>query len=115
MPRYKDVYELANEVGWMYALVVAAAKRAKQLREGRQKVVASESGNPLTIAIQELLEGKVQVRPPGETDQESEGEPQLVEVVAVDGSGVVVSEVPPVEDEAGDEAEPADQPDEGDA
>jgi hypothetical protein len=38
-----------------------------------------------------------------------------VEVVAVDGSGVVVSEVPPVEDEAGDEAEPADQPDEGDA
>ena len=84
MARFKDVYELADETGGMYALVVAAAKRAKQLREGRQPVVQSDSGNPLTIAIQELLDGKVLVRPPGAVDEEPAPETEIVEVTARD-------------------------------
>ncbi|MGQ9733325.1 MAG: DNA-directed RNA polymerase subunit omega [Candidatus Zipacnadales bacterium] len=82
MPRYRDVHELAQEVGGMYALVVAAAKRAKQLREGRYPVVDTQSTNPLTIALQELLEGKVIVRPPGEVADEPVPQTEIVEVVA---------------------------------
>ncbi|MBM3501442.1 MAG: DNA-directed RNA polymerase subunit omega [Armatimonadetes bacterium] len=82
MPRYKDVHDLAGEVGGMYALVVAAAKRAKQLREGRQAVVESGSGNMLTVAIRELLEGKVIVRPPGAVEEEPAPETEIVQVVA---------------------------------
>ena len=82
MPRYKDVYELAADVGGMYALVVAAAKRAKQLREGRPPLVQCESNNTLTIAIQELLEGKIVVRPPGATDEEPGAQTEIVEVAA---------------------------------
>lgn len=78
MRSQKSVHELAEEVGGMYALVVAAAKRAKQLREGRQPVTKTQSANPLTIALQELLEGKIIVRPPGEKD-ETDSEPVVVE------------------------------------
>jgi DNA-directed RNA polymerase subunit omega len=82
MSRYREVYELAAEVGGMYALVVATARRAKQLREGRQPVVESTSGNPLTISIQEFLEGRVVVRPPGAADEEPTAETEVVEVAA---------------------------------
>ena len=92
MPRYKDVYELAHEVGGMYALVVGSAKRAKQLREGRQSVVKSDSANPLTVALHELLDGHVVVRPPGAAEEEQAEDEQRVEIVAVDGTGVSVAE-----------------------
>lgn len=82
MPRYKNVYELAAEVGGMYALVVATAKRAKQLREGRPPLVKCDSNNPLTIAIQEFLEGKVIVRPRGAADEEPGVETEIVEVAS---------------------------------
>lgn len=83
MRSQKSVHELAEEVGGMYALVVAAAKRAKQLREGRQPVTSADSANPLTVALQELLEGKVVVRPPGEKD-ETDAEAEVVEVAGAD-------------------------------
>lgn len=106
MARYKDVYELADEAGGMYALVVAAAKRAKQLREGRQPVVQSDSNNPLTIAIQELLEGKVLVRPPGEVDEEPAPQTEIVEVTAP-GLQAQGTEVGAQEAEAEDEEDPS--------
>ena len=86
MPRYKDVYELAEEVGGMYSLVVAAAKRAKQIREGRQPVIEINSANPLTIAIEELLQGKVQVRPIEEEPEEPMADTEVVEVLGADMS-----------------------------
>lgn len=100
MRRYKDVYELAAEVGGMYALVVATAKRAKQLREGRPPLVQCNSNNPLTIAIQEFLEGKVVVRPPGAADEEATPETEVVEVASPD----VQAKSAQVPEEAEDEA-----------
>jgi DNA-directed RNA polymerase subunit omega len=78
MQRKKTIEDLAEDAGGMFALVVAAAKRAKQLKEGRQRVTECPSANPLTIAIQELVDGKVLVRPPGEKDGAAEagGEPE---------------------------------------
>ena len=93
----KSVHELAEEVGGMYALVVGAAKRAKQLREGRQRVTESASANPLTVALQEIVEGKIVVRPPGEKD-EPEAEAEVVEVSGAEA-----------EAEDGEEAEPSEE------
>jgi DNA-directed RNA polymerase omega subunit len=84
MRSQKSVHELAEEVGGMYALVVAAAKRAKQIREGRQPVTSTDSSNPLTIALQELLDGKIVVRPPGEKE-ETEAGSEAAEVSSGEG------------------------------
>lgn len=110
----KSVHQLAEEVGGMYALVVAAAKRAKQLREGRQPVTTCDSSNPLTIALQEMLEGKVVVRPPGEKD-EPDAEAEIVEVAGeeVESETVGEDETEEEPDEvAADEADAADEAEE---
>jgi DNA-directed RNA polymerase subunit omega len=44
-----------------YALVMAVAKRAKQLREGAPKLVESKSRNSITIALAEITSGKVRM------------------------------------------------------
>jgi DNA-directed RNA polymerase subunit omega len=112
MSRYKDVYELADETGGMYALVVAAAKRAKQLREGRQPVVSAGSANPLTVAIQELLDGRVMVRPPGAVDEEPAPQTEVVEVSSRD---LQVQIVQPEADDAESDDEDAEPSEDAEA
>jgi DNA-directed RNA polymerase subunit omega len=50
-----------NKVGSKYSLVIAVAKRAKQIREGSPIMVDSESTNPIVIAMEEIAAGKVNV------------------------------------------------------
>ena len=57
---------LEERVGSKYALVIVAAKRARQLKEGLPQFVRGSSGNPLTIALEEVAEGKVTALPPEE-------------------------------------------------
>jgi DNA-directed RNA polymerase subunit omega len=40
-----------------YALVIVAAKRARQIKDGARRLVPSTSSNPLTVALEELSEG----------------------------------------------------------
>jgi DNA-directed RNA polymerase subunit omega len=61
---------LEKEVGSKYALVILAAKRARFLKEGLQPLVRSTSANPLTVALEEILESKV--RPAGPAEPASE-------------------------------------------
>ncbi len=44
-----------------YSQVVLAAKRAKQIKEGAPILIETESTNPLTIAMEEIAQGKVTV------------------------------------------------------
>ena len=60
------VEELIERMGGSYDLVVAAAQRAKQLRDGARPLVDIESKNTLTIALQEIAEGKIVLKPPDE-------------------------------------------------
>ncbi len=60
------VEELVEKMGGSYDLVVAAAERAKQLRDGARPLVDIESKNVLTIALQEIAEGKIILKPPDE-------------------------------------------------
>lgn len=42
-----------------YVLVVAAAKRARQLMQGAEPRIQSESRHPVTIALEELAKGEI--------------------------------------------------------
>lgn len=50
---------LLEKVDSMYTLVVAAAKRARQLTEGAPKLTECESEKSVTIAINEIDERKI--------------------------------------------------------
>lgn len=53
------IEDLIEEAGSSYDVVVAAAKRAKQLREGARPLVDIKANNPLTIALHEIAAGKI--------------------------------------------------------
>lgn len=64
------IEKLADMVGSRYTLTVAAAKRARQLREGAIPLVKCRSNHPLTIALHEIAAGKVIVKELGEEADE---------------------------------------------
>ncbi len=55
-PSTKDLMEMVDS---RYTLVLAAAKRARQLIDGEEVTVKAVSKKPVTIATQEIYEGKV--------------------------------------------------------
>jgi DNA-directed RNA polymerase subunit omega len=67
-----SIEDLSDNVGGRYPLVVAAAKRARQLKEGAVPLVKISSNNPLTVALAEIAAGKVVVKQPGEPGDEPE-------------------------------------------
>ncbi len=46
-----------DSMGSKYALVIVAAKRARQIKEGARRLVDSRSANSLTVALEELAVG----------------------------------------------------------
>ena len=55
--------ELAQEVGSKYALCVVASKRARQIMEqqtvGQKVVESADVEKPLSLAAQEIMDGKL--------------------------------------------------------
>jgi len=69
-PSYTDLMEVVNsevEMGEQpvvqsrYSIVLATAKRARQIIAGMEPLVKDEGQKPLSIAVQELYESKVKV------------------------------------------------------
>jgi len=89
--------EIADRVGSRYSIVVAAAKRARQLKEGAVPLVRCGSNNPLTIALHEIAAGKVVVKPPGEPGDEPtiETVSKPAEEIDTEGLEVPAEEVAP--------------------
>lgn len=50
---------LAQKVDSKYTLVVAAAKRARELVSGKNPVVRTRSSKPVTVALEEVEAGKL--------------------------------------------------------
>ena len=42
-----------------YALVIVAAKRSRQIKEGARRYTDSKSANPLTLALEEIADGQI--------------------------------------------------------
>ncbi len=58
-PVYGDLIE---KTGSRYGLVIAVTKRARELMEGEQPLVGTESDKVITIATEELAQDKLQVK-----------------------------------------------------
>ncbi|HRS21837.1 MAG TPA: DNA-directed RNA polymerase subunit omega [Clostridia bacterium] len=56
---YPTLISLLEKVDSKYTLVVAVAKRARQLVDGQPKLTNINSNKPVTIAINELYENKI--------------------------------------------------------
>lgn len=52
-----------------YSICIAAAKRARQIIDGSEPMVKSKINKPLSIAVQELYEGKVNIIPSEEMEK----------------------------------------------
>lgn len=79
-PSYTDLMKAVNSeiepgehpvVNSRYSIVIATAKRARQLIDGAEALVDADFPKPLSAAIQELYEGKVKII--GDEDTREEG------------------------------------------
>ena len=58
-----DVEEGEEPVISRYSIVMATAKRARQIIGGEEPLVEIKQDKPLSIAIEELVEGKIKIMP----------------------------------------------------
>ena len=56
---YPTLASLLEKVDSKYTLVVAVSKRARQLVDGQPRLSKVDSNKPVTIAINEISEGKI--------------------------------------------------------
>lgn len=79
-PSYTDLINAVNSevepgeqpvVQSRYSIVLATSKRARQLIAGDEPLIAKAAGRkPLSIAVQELYEGKVKILGEGQEEEE---------------------------------------------
>lgn len=55
------VHELLTKVNNRYELVVATAKRARQLADGKEALTNKKEASVVTLAAVEIAEGKVSI------------------------------------------------------
>jgi DNA-directed RNA polymerase subunit omega len=69
-PSYTDLMKVVNKdvepgeepvVTSRYSIVMATAKRARQIIAGDEPLVDADGRKPLTIAVQELNDGKLKI------------------------------------------------------
>lgn len=88
-PSYTDLIEAVNSgvepgehpvVQSRYSIVIAAAKRARQLIAGDEPLVSGAAGKkPLSTAVQELYEQKVTIMPETAEETSEEAADQIPE------------------------------------
>lgn len=69
-PSYTDLMKVVNSnvepgeqpvVNSRYSIVMATSKRARQLIDGQEAYVDDEGKKPLSVAVDELNKGKIQI------------------------------------------------------
>ncbi len=88
-PSYSDLINAVNSdvepgeqpvVQSRYSIVIATAKRARQLIAGEEAAVPSYGKKPLSVAIEELHKGKVKIV----SEEDNETKPADVEDLATE-------------------------------
>lgn len=69
---YPPVNELVNKAGTRYGLIIAAAKRAREIIDTDDEVISVDSSVAVTQAINEIYEGTIVVRELSEDEYEDE-------------------------------------------
>lgn len=76
-PSYTDLMKVVNSdveegeepiVSSRYSIVMATAKRARQIIAGDEPLVAENGDKPLSIAVRELNDGKIKILSVGEEE-----------------------------------------------
>lgn len=76
-PSYTDLMKVVNNgveegetpvVSSRYSIVMATAKRARQIIAGDEPLVNDNGDKPLSLAVKELNEGKIKILSEGEDD-----------------------------------------------
>lgn len=79
-PSYTDLMRVVNSdvepgeeplVNSRYSIVLATAKRARQIIRGSKPLVDPKVSKPLSIAVQEVYEGKVKILPDEAVEEET--------------------------------------------
>lgn len=69
-PSYSDLMKVVNSeveqgeapvVNSRYSIVMATSKRARQIISGEDSLVDSKGRNPLSVAVDELNQGKIKI------------------------------------------------------
>lgn len=69
-PSYTDLMEVVNSevepgehpvVNSRYSIVLATAKRARQIIDGREPFASSKCNKPLSLAVEELHQAKIKI------------------------------------------------------
>jgi DNA-directed RNA polymerase subunit omega len=71
--RYPAINDLIEKADNKYALVLATAKRAREIVDGEEPLVKIEVDNPVSIATAEIAEDQVRIIDPLE-NQEADGD-----------------------------------------
>ncbi len=90
-PSYTDLLEVMSQhtkditLGSRYTIVIAAAKRARQLVDHAEPLVYdTKVDKPVSIAVNELYQGKITVRQGQFTDEFVQSEEPVVEITTED-------------------------------
>ena len=83
-PSYVDLMQVVNKgveegetpvINSRYSIVMATAKRARQIVDGDEPLIDNAEGEkPLSIAVEELNQGKIRLLSENEPDEEAEEE-----------------------------------------
>ena len=65
-----SVAELLEKVDNRYLLVIATAKRARQIAMGDEPLTKVKEESPVTLAANEIAEGKVEIVEPAEEKED---------------------------------------------
>ena len=95
-PSYVDLMNVVNKgveegetpvINSRYSIVMATAKRARQLVDGDAPMVDNVTGKkPLSIAVEELEQGKLKILPQDEEEVQGYEEADLAEARALENS-----------------------------
>ena len=59
---YPSADLIEENIDSKYALVILAAKRARQIKEGSRPLIKTDSTNPITIALEEIADGQIRYK-----------------------------------------------------
>ncbi len=124
-PSYLELIDIANKgveegeepvVTSRYSIILAAARRARQLVDGAEPVLDGQEGNkPLSIAVNELFKSQIHILPPSPEDllDDEPGE-ELRDAISSQSTSIVVAadEEEDSDKEDDDEDEDRDEDDE---
>lgn len=71
---YPPIADLVEKAGSRYTLVIEAARRARQISQGSAPLVQTQAHKEVTIAANEIFEGKINFVMPDRMQNNSDSE-----------------------------------------